>query len=45
MFNYLTGRVAAIELAISRSVGELLDEMQSRDGVGSSKRQSSRAAA
>jgi biopolymer transport protein ExbB len=29
MFNYLTGRVAAIELALSRSVGELIDEMES----------------
>jgi biopolymer transport protein ExbB len=28
MFNYLTGRVAAIELALGRSVGELIDEME-----------------
>jgi len=28
MYNYLTGRVAGIELALGRSVGELLDEME-----------------
>ena len=32
MFNYLTGRVATIELALSRSVGELLDEMENHYG-------------
>jgi biopolymer transport protein ExbB len=32
MFNYLTGRVATIELALGRSVGELLDEMENHDG-------------
>jgi biopolymer transport protein ExbB len=45
MFNWLTGRVAAIELALGRSVGELLDEMQTRDGVSQTTRQSTRAAA
>jgi biopolymer transport protein ExbB len=45
LFNYLTGRVAAIELAVARSVGELLDEMQTRDGVKETTRQSTRAAA
>lgn len=45
MFNYLTGRVANIELAVARSVGELLDEMQTRDGAGQSTRRSERAAA
>jgi biopolymer transport protein ExbB len=46
MFNYLTGRVAAIELAIARSVGELIDEMQTRDGVArESTTRSTRAAA
>jgi biopolymer transport protein ExbB len=45
MFNYLTGRVASIELALARSVGELLDEMQTRDGASDTKRQSTRAAA
>jgi biopolymer transport protein ExbB len=33
MFNYLTGRVAAIELALGRSVGELLDEMETHQGA------------
>jgi biopolymer transport protein ExbB len=33
IFNYLTGRVAAIELALARSVGELLDEMESHQGA------------
>ena len=32
MFNYLTGRVATIELALGRSVGELLDEMENHYG-------------
>ena len=32
MFNYLTGRVATIELALGRSVGELLDEMENHHG-------------
>ena len=32
MFNYLTGRVATIELALGRSVSELLDEMENHHG-------------
>lgn len=32
MFNYLSGRVANVELALARSVGELLDEMESHEG-------------
>jgi biopolymer transport protein ExbB len=32
LFNYLSVRVAGIELALSRSAGELLDEMEYRDG-------------
>jgi biopolymer transport protein ExbB len=37
MFNYLTGRVAAIELALGRSVGELIDEMEThQSGAGRS---------
>lgn len=31
-FNYLTGRVGAVELALSRSAGELLDEMENNYG-------------
>jgi len=31
-FNYLTARVNAIELALARSAGELLDEMQNQYG-------------
>jgi biopolymer transport protein ExbB len=34
MFNYLTARVATIELALARSVGELLDEMENHYGRG-----------
>ena len=32
MFNYLTARVSAIELALARSAGELLDEMENHHG-------------
>jgi len=32
LYNYLTGRVAGIELALGRSVGELLDEMETHTG-------------
>lgn len=32
MFNYLSTRVAAIELALGRAVGELLDEMENHYG-------------
>lgn len=33
MYNYLTTRVASIELALDRSSGELLDEMENRFGA------------
>jgi biopolymer transport protein ExbB len=32
IFNYLTARVARIELALARSAGELLDDMENHDG-------------
>jgi biopolymer transport protein ExbB len=44
MFNYLTGRVAAIELALGRSVGELLDEMESHQGATENSSRSQAAA-
>jgi biopolymer transport protein ExbB len=44
MFNYLTGRVATIELALGRSVGELLDEMENHYGRGAGQHQKTRAA-
>jgi biopolymer transport protein ExbB len=44
MFNYLTGRVAAIELALARSVGELLDEMESHQGATENSSRSQAAA-
>jgi biopolymer transport protein ExbB len=31
-FNYLTGRINEVEMALARSAGELLDEMENRDG-------------
>lgn len=31
-FNYLSARVARLELQLGRSVGELLDDMENRDG-------------
>jgi biopolymer transport protein ExbB len=31
-FNYLTGRIAAVDLALERSAGELLDEMENEYG-------------
>lgn len=37
-FNYLSARVNGIELALSRSVGELLDEMENNHGRKSVKR-------
>ncbi|MBK7583298.1 MAG: MotA/TolQ/ExbB proton channel family protein [Myxococcales bacterium] len=37
MFN-LTGRINTLELALSRSVGELLDEMEDHDGDESGQR-------
>jgi biopolymer transport protein ExbB len=44
MFNYLTGRVATIELALARSVGELLDEMENHHGRGAQHVKKSQAA-
>jgi biopolymer transport protein ExbB len=44
MFNYLTGRVATIELALARSVGELLDEMENHYGRGAQHDKKSQAA-
>lgn len=37
MFNYLNSRVAGIELALNRSLGELTDEMENHYGVRVSK--------
>jgi len=45
MFNYLSARVASIELALSRSAGELLDEMEHRHGRASECKQNHAAAA
>jgi biopolymer transport protein ExbB len=45
LYNYLTGRVAGIELALGRSVGELLDEMETRDGAPAARKESGQAAA
>ena len=45
LFNYLSARVSLIELALSRSVGELLDEMENRHGRKSEREQSGKAAA
>jgi len=45
LFNYLSARVSLIELALGRSVGELLDEMENRHGRKSQREQSDEAAA
>ena len=45
LFNYLSARVSLIELALGRSVGELLDEMENRHGRKSEREQSDEAAA
>jgi len=45
LFNYLSARVSLIELALGRSVGELLDEMENRHGRKSEREQSDKAAA
>jgi biopolymer transport protein ExbB len=37
-YNYLTGRVGAIELALNGSIGELLDEMENNYGNDSKQR-------
>ena len=45
LFNYLSARVSLIELALGRSVGELLDEMENRHGRKFERAQSDKAAA
>jgi biopolymer transport protein ExbB len=45
LFNYLSSRVALIELALARSVGELLDEMENRYGRKSERKQKQAVAA
>jgi biopolymer transport protein ExbB len=45
LFNYLSARVNLIELALNRSVGELLDEMENRYGRKSEREQTDEAAA
>jgi biopolymer transport protein ExbB len=45
MFNWLTARVAILELAIARAGGELLDEMESHLGNSASSRSESAQAA
>lgn len=45
LFNYLSARVALIELALSRSVGELLDEMENKYGRKSERSKDKAAAA
>ena len=39
LFNYLNGKIAAIELALGRSLGELADEMESNYGRSPAKHQ------
>jgi biopolymer transport protein ExbB len=43
-FNYLTTRIASIELGLERSAGELIDEMETEHGRSSSDRVASTAA-
>jgi biopolymer transport protein ExbB len=43
-FNYLSGRVNAMELLLERSAGELLDEMESYHGRKPAERFESEAA-
>jgi biopolymer transport protein ExbB len=43
MFNFLTGKINALELALARSAGELLDEMEDHDGDESGQRLSAAA--
>ncbi len=46
MFNYMTARVAILELAVARAAGELLDEMEANSGAGArASSDTSRAAA
>jgi biopolymer transport protein ExbB len=44
LFNYLSGKVALIELALGRSAGELLDELENRYGRKSERREDKAAA-
>lgn len=37
-FNYLTGKISAVEAALERSAGELLDDMENQHGRSSSER-------
>jgi biopolymer transport protein ExbB len=39
LFNYLNARVASIELALGRSLGELIDEMENHHGSIAARRQ------
>src|SRR5262249_51996201 len=39
LFNYLNARISSIELALGRSLGELLDEMENHYGRRSAKQQ------
>jgi biopolymer transport protein ExbB len=45
MFNYLTARVTTIDIALGRSAGELLDEVDNNHGRGAAKRTSEQVAA
>jgi biopolymer transport protein ExbB len=44
LFNYLTARIGTIELALARSAGELLDEMENHYGRQPEHRQQQKAA-
>ena len=44
LFNYLSVRVANVELALARSASELLDEMETREGQRSERSSARRAA-
>ncbi|HLV68111.1 MAG TPA: MotA/TolQ/ExbB proton channel family protein [Polyangiaceae bacterium] len=44
LFNYLSARIAGIELALGRSVGELLDEVENHHGRDTSKQRKRQAA-
>jgi biopolymer transport protein ExbB len=44
LFNYLNARIASIELALGRSMGELLDEMENHYGRDAAKQKQKHAA-
>lgn len=44
LFNYLSARIAGIELALGRSMGELLDEMENHHGRDAAKQKQKHAA-